>query len=125
MSTSSAEKHVSKKGFLKSGRSRILLAVVIFIIICAAVIPPVVVTELRKKNSMGPKSKVIVPLYVYPAPGAWTPLEKEYVCILFPLNFLSRLFRFPCPLDSHTSTTATSPAWLWRAFGSSTGVVAM
>ncbi|KAJ5096472.1 Spherulation-specific family 4 [Penicillium alfredii] len=25
---------------------------------------------------MGPKSKVFVPLYVYPAPGAWTPLEN-------------------------------------------------
>lgn len=24
---------------------------------------------------MGPKSKVFVPLYVYPAPGAWSPLE--------------------------------------------------
>ncbi|KAJ6157375.1 hypothetical protein N7470_004967 [Penicillium chermesinum] len=77
MSTTSVEKHVSKAGFLKSRRSRVLLALVLFIIICAAVIPPVVVTELRKKNDMGPKSKVIVPLYVYPAPGAWAPLEKE------------------------------------------------
>ncbi|KAL1986696.1 hypothetical protein VTN96DRAFT_5901 [Rasamsonia emersonii] len=25
---------------------------------------------------MGPKSTVFVPLYVYPAPGAWTPLEE-------------------------------------------------
>ncbi|KAA8645894.1 spherulation-specific family 4 protein [Aspergillus tanneri] len=25
---------------------------------------------------MGPKAKVFVPLYVYPAPGAWTPLEN-------------------------------------------------
>ncbi|KAI9927822.1 hypothetical protein ASPWEDRAFT_41943 [Aspergillus wentii DTO 134E9] len=25
---------------------------------------------------MGPKSKVFVPLYVYPAPGAWDPLEE-------------------------------------------------
>jgi hypothetical protein len=73
------EKHVSKRGCLKSRRSRILLAVVVFTVILAAVIPPVVVTTLRKKNSMGPKSKVFVPLYVYPAPGAWTPLENVYV----------------------------------------------
>ncbi|KAF9892844.1 hypothetical protein FE257_000433 [Aspergillus nanangensis] len=25
---------------------------------------------------MGPKAKVFVPLYVYPTPGAWTPLEE-------------------------------------------------
>lgn len=79
MSTTASEKHVSKRGCLKSRRSRIALAVVIFIVILAAVIPPVVVTTLRKKNSMGPKSKVFVPLYVYPAPGAWTPLEEVYV----------------------------------------------
>lgn len=79
MSTTAPEKHVSKRGCLKSRRSRIVLAVVIFIVILAAVIPPVVVTTLHKKNSMGPKSKVFVPLYVYPAPGAWTPLEEVYV----------------------------------------------
>jgi hypothetical protein len=72
----SEEKHVSRRGCLKSKRARILLAVLVFIVLCAAVIPAVVVTTLRKKNSMGPKSKVFVPLYVYPAPGAWSPLEK-------------------------------------------------
>lgn len=77
MPTAGPEKHVNKRGCLKSRRSRFFILLGIFIIICAAVIPPVVVTELRKKNGMGPKSKVIVPLYVYPAPGAWTPLEKE------------------------------------------------
>ncbi|KAJ5572806.1 hypothetical protein N7450_009790 [Penicillium hetheringtonii] len=76
MSTSSTEKHVSSRGCLKSRRSRIIAGLVVFVVILAAVIPPVVVTTLRKKhNSMGPKSKVFVPLYVYPAPGAWSPLE--------------------------------------------------
>ncbi|KAJ5153014.1 uncharacterized protein N7482_009492 [Penicillium canariense] len=70
------EKHVSKRGCFKSTRSRILLAVVAFIVLCAAIIPAAVVTTLHKKDSMGPKSKVFVPLYVYPAPGAWTPLEN-------------------------------------------------
>lgn len=79
MSTLSPQKHVSKRDCLKSRRSRIVLATVVLIVILAAVIPPVVITTLRKKNSMGPKSKVFVPLYVYPAPGAWTALEEVYV----------------------------------------------
>lgn len=77
---SEPEKHVSKRGCLKSKRSRFILAIVVLIVIIAAVVPSVVVTTLRKKNnSMGPKAKVFVPLYVYPAAGAWTPLENEYV----------------------------------------------
>ncbi|KAF7163456.1 hypothetical protein CNMCM5623_008357 [Aspergillus felis] len=70
-----SEKHVSNRRCLQSRRSRILLAVIVFIAILAVVIPPAVVVTLHKKNDMGPKSKVFVPLYVYPAPGAWTPLE--------------------------------------------------
>ncbi|KAJ6111741.1 hypothetical protein N7523_007802 [Penicillium sp. IBT 18751x] len=72
---STAEKHVSRRGCLRSRRSRIILAVIAFIVILAAIIPAVVVTTLHK-NSMGPKSKVFVPLYVYPVPGAWSPLEE-------------------------------------------------
>ncbi|KAL5360062.1 Spherulation-specific family 4 [Aspergillus floccosus] len=70
------EKHVSNRQCLQSRRSRIILAVVAFIAVLAVVIPPAVVVTLHKKNSMGPKAKVFVPLYVYPAPGAWTPLEE-------------------------------------------------
>ena len=70
------EKHVSRRDCLKPKRSRFLLAAVVFIVLCAAIIPAVVVTTLRKQNSMGPKSKVFVPLYIYPAPGAWSPLEN-------------------------------------------------
>lgn len=89
-----SEKHVSKRECLKSRRSRVILALIVLIVICAAVIPSVVVTQTRKKdnNSMGPKSKVFVPLYVYPAPGAWAPLEEVYV-----LPFLFGLD--PDPLD--------------------------
>ncbi|OGE54242.1 hypothetical protein PENARI_c006G11731 [Penicillium arizonense] len=71
-----SEKHVSKRECLKSTRSRIILAIVALVVIIAAVVPSVVVTTLHKNNSMGPKAKVFVPLYVYPAPGAWTPLEN-------------------------------------------------
>ena len=70
------QQHVRRKGFLKSRRSRVILAIFVFIAILAVVIPPAVVITLRKKNSMGPKSKVFVPLYVYPAPGTWDPLEN-------------------------------------------------
>ncbi|KAJ5520395.1 Spherulation-specific family 4 [Penicillium fimorum] len=70
------EKHVSKRTCLKTKRSRFILAIVVLIVIIAAVVPSVVVTTLQKKNNMGPKAKVFVPLYVYPAPEAWTPLEN-------------------------------------------------
>lgn len=65
--------------FLQSKRS-CLLAFIVLVLILAIIIPPAVVVPLRKK-SMGPKSKVFVPLYVYPAPGAWAPLENVYVAI--------------------------------------------
>ncbi|KAL1990183.1 hypothetical protein VTN49DRAFT_6022 [Thermomyces lanuginosus] len=70
-----AEKGI-RGGYLKSRRFRIFLGLFCFIAILAIVIPPAVVITLRKKaRSMGPKSTVFVPLYVYPAPGAWSPLE--------------------------------------------------
>ncbi|KAJ5592778.1 hypothetical protein N7537_009682 [Penicillium hordei] len=72
---SDPEKHVSKRTCLKSKRSRFITAIVVLIVIIAAVVPSVVVTTL-KKNNMGPKAKVFVPLYVYPAPEAWAPLEN-------------------------------------------------
>ncbi|CAI7639028.1 unnamed protein product [Penicillium viridicatum] len=72
---SDPEKHVSKRTCLKSKRSRFILAIVGIIVIIAAVVPSVVVTTL-KKNNMGPKAKVFVPLYVYPASEAWAPLEN-------------------------------------------------
>ncbi|KGO69940.1 Spherulation-specific family 4 [Penicillium italicum] len=70
------EKHVSKRKCLRSKRSRFILAIVVLIVIIVAVVPSVVVTTLRKKNNMGPKARVFVPLYVYPAPEAWAPLEN-------------------------------------------------
>lgn len=104
MSTSSTEKHVSSRGCLKSRRSRIIAGLVVFVVILAAVIPPVVVTTLRKKhNSMGPKSKVFVPLYVYPAPGAWSPLEDVYVSFFqsSPIQAFSPIpSRSPGPIQS-------------------------
>ena len=84
----STEKHVSNRTCLKSKLSRFILAIVVLIVIIVAVVPSVVVTTLHKKNSMGPKAKVFVPLYVYPAPEAWAPLENVYVSkpfLSFPL----------------------------------------
>lgn len=71
------EKQLSRRGFLKSRRNRIILVAFAVVAILAIVIPSAVVVTLRKQNNMGPKSKVLVPLYVYPAPGAWEPLENE------------------------------------------------
>ncbi|KAB8237078.1 Spherulation-specific family 4 [Aspergillus alliaceus] len=77
MAAMGLDKHVSGRRCLQSRRSRIALGVFVFIAILAVVIPPAVVITLRKKNSMGPKANIFVPLYVYPAPGAWDPLEAE------------------------------------------------
>ena len=70
------EKHVRDRRCLRSRRSRLILAVLVFIALLAVVIPPAVVLTLHKKFTMGPKASVFVPLYVYPAQGAWDPLEK-------------------------------------------------
>ncbi|PKY07970.1 cell surface spherulin 4-like protein [Aspergillus campestris IBT 28561] len=69
------EKHVSRR-WRERRRSKIILATLASIALLAVIIPPAVVVTLRKKNSMGPKSSVFVPLYVYPAAEAWAPLEK-------------------------------------------------
>ncbi|KAL4775148.1 Spherulation-specific family 4 [Aspergillus nidulans var. acristatus] len=50
------------------------MAVLIFVAILAIVLPTSIIVTRRKHNNMGPKAKVFVPLYVYPAPGAWDPL---------------------------------------------------
>ena len=95
---------MSKRGCLRSRKSRIIVSIVIFLVICAVIIPSVVVTELHKKNSMGPKSKIIVPLYVYPAPGAWNPLEDVYVSIFIaaqtPPTFFSDFLAISFPPET-------------------------
>ncbi|KAL4737830.1 Spherulation-specific family 4 [Aspergillus similis] len=50
------------------------MAVLVFVAILAIVLPTSIIVTQRKNNNMGPKAKVFVPLYVYPAPGAWDPL---------------------------------------------------
>jgi hypothetical protein len=60
-------------------KSKCLWGLVALAVILAIAIPPAVVVTLRKRNAMGPKSAVFIPLYVYPAPGAWEPLEDMYV----------------------------------------------
>lgn len=97
---SDPEKHVSKRTCLKSKRSRFILAIVVLIVIIVAVVPSVVVTTLRKKNNMGPKAKVFVPLYVYPAPEAWAPLENVYVSNPFSSQFPFSLGLLPIPASS-------------------------
>ncbi|KAL4813983.1 Spherulation-specific family 4-domain-containing protein [Aspergillus spinulosporus] len=67
-------KHVRERQCLHSRRSRLIMAVLIFVAILAIVLPTSIIVTRRKNNNMGPKAKVFVPLYVYPAPGAWDPL---------------------------------------------------
>ena len=43
-----------------------------------AIVIPVAVMFGRKKKAAPPKSTILVPLYVYPAPGAWDPLFTAY-----------------------------------------------
>lgn len=61
----------------KRRRCKILFGILAAIGVLAVVIPTTVVEVLKhKKTTMGPKANVFVPLYVYPSPGAWTPLEQ-------------------------------------------------
>lgn len=48
---------------------------VVFLLILAVVIPVAVVFS-RRRHPKGLKSTVLVPLYIYPVPGAWEPLHK-------------------------------------------------
>jgi hypothetical protein len=55
------------------GQRRYLLWILLAITVLAIVVP-VTVMFSKKKKSAPPKSSILVPLYVYPAPGAWDPL---------------------------------------------------
>ncbi|KAL4882771.1 cell surface spherulin 4-like protein [Aspergillus karnatakaensis] len=69
------KKHVRDRFCLRSRRSRIIAAALAFVAILAIVLPTAIIVSRRKDNNkMGPPAKVFVPLYVYPAPGAWDPL---------------------------------------------------
>lgn len=68
------KRHVSG-GLFKSKRPRIILALFALGILLAIASASAVVVSSKRKNNMGPKSTVFLPLYVYPAPGAWDPLE--------------------------------------------------
>jgi hypothetical protein len=56
-------------------RFRILAAAVTLTIILAIAIPIIAFFVMRQRQNIVPKSNVLVPLYVYPAPGAWSPLH--------------------------------------------------
>lgn len=67
-------KHVRGRGCLRSRRSRLIAAAAALAVILIAVLPPAIIVSRREDDSMGPKAKVFVPLYVYPVAGAWDPL---------------------------------------------------
>ncbi len=64
--------------FTRTTRFRILVTAITFTIILAIVIPISVffVKKQQRTKNVAPKSNVLVPLYVYPAPGAWAPLHN-------------------------------------------------
>ncbi|RDW86668.1 spherulation-specific family 4 protein [Aspergillus mulundensis] len=73
------KEHVRERGCLRSRRSRFIAAALVFVAILAIVLPTsIIVTRRKDHNNMGPKAKVFVPLYVYPAPGAWDPLVNVH-----------------------------------------------
>jgi hypothetical protein len=63
----------NKGTYKATGQRRYLLWALLAIILLAIVVPLTVMFS-KKKKSAPPKSTVLVPLYVYPAPGAWEPL---------------------------------------------------
>ncbi|KAH8694064.1 Spherulation-specific family 4 [Talaromyces proteolyticus] len=65
-------------GQRRNRRCKFVSGLLVAIGIIAIVVPTTVVEVLKHKKlaDMGPKAKVFVPLYVYPSPGAWGPLEQ-------------------------------------------------
>ncbi|OXV07814.1 hypothetical protein Egran_04418 [Elaphomyces granulatus] len=67
-------KHVSGALF-KSRRPRIFLVLFVLGTLLAVVSATAVVVSSKRQNNMGPTSTVFLPLYIYPVPGAWDPLD--------------------------------------------------
>ena len=60
----------------KQGRSRrfkIILAAVVIVVLLLIIIPLAVVLPKRKKSTH-PICSILLPLYIYPADGAWDPI---------------------------------------------------
>jgi hypothetical protein len=58
----------------KVNRLRIISLAILGTVIIALAIAIPLVTRSHKKPVIGIKSNVLVPLYIYPASGAWDPL---------------------------------------------------
>ena len=63
----------TKRKSTASGQRRHLLWGLLAITLLAIIVPTAVMFS-KKKKTAPPKSSILVPLYVYPAPGAWEPL---------------------------------------------------
>jgi hypothetical protein len=66
---------------LPRGKSRrfkcyTLICAMIVAILLAIVVPLAVILPRNSAVTKGVKSTVLVPLYIYPAPGAWDPLYE-------------------------------------------------
>jgi hypothetical protein len=62
--------------FRQTKRFRILLASITLTVILGITIPIVAFFVIKQEHNRNktPKANVLVPLYVYPSPGAWLPL---------------------------------------------------
>jgi hypothetical protein len=67
-------RNLRTKGNSKVPRQRRYLLWALLAITVLAIAMPLTVIFSKKKKSAPPKSSILVPLYVYPAPGAWEPL---------------------------------------------------
>lgn len=85
MSTWDGPSRTKADGNLKGlhNRKHIFWSVITAITILAG--PSLAAMFGKKKKSDPPRSDVLVPLYVYPAPGAWEPLFTAYATI-YPIS---------------------------------------
>jgi hypothetical protein len=67
-----------------SRRRKQLLWTLLAAITVLAIVIPLAVMFGKKKKTPPQKSSVLVPLYVYPAPGAWEPLFTAYATNISP-----------------------------------------
>ncbi len=99
------------KGSSKFQGQRRYLSWILLAITVLAIVVPVTIRFSKMSKSAPPKSTVLLPLYVYPAPGAWEPLFTACATNTSPSQMMPQLTTLTA---SPATQTSTSPSWSIR-----------
>lgn len=89
--------------FQTLSRHKYIFIAAVAILILAITIPIAVIRNLKGRHH--PMSSIIVPLYIYPAPGAWDPLYKAYTYPLRHVHIAHNLILFSGSRRAPTSNS--------------------